>query len=184
MILNCILLAFSASIDSLGIGITYGIKNIKITSISNIILFAISFICTIFSMTIGIFFHKILNETFCKFIGSSLLVLIGLYTIYKSNSIKKNNCYDLDNSHYIDKNEAITLGFALSIDSIAIGISSGIFKINMLILPLFIAAFQLLFLNCGNYIGNYINNYINLSNKMWNVFSGLTLIFIGLLKAL
>lgn len=30
MLLNCIILAISSSIDSLGIGITYGIKNTKI----------------------------------------------------------------------------------------------------------------------------------------------------------
>ena len=33
MILNCILLALSVSIDSIGIGITYGIKNTRITKL-------------------------------------------------------------------------------------------------------------------------------------------------------
>ena len=41
MLLNCILLALSVSIDSLGIGITYGLKKTKIIAISNIILFAL-----------------------------------------------------------------------------------------------------------------------------------------------
>ena len=43
MLLNCILLALSVSIDSLGIGISYGLKNTKVNSLSNITLFAISF---------------------------------------------------------------------------------------------------------------------------------------------
>ena len=43
MLFNCILLALSVSIDSLTIGISYGIKKTKIDNISNTILFAISF---------------------------------------------------------------------------------------------------------------------------------------------
>ena len=43
MLLNCILLALSVSIDSLGIGITYGIKNTKISLIGKIILFIIHY---------------------------------------------------------------------------------------------------------------------------------------------
>ena len=46
MILNCIVLALSVSIDSFGIGITYGIKNTKITNWSKLILFTISLIVT------------------------------------------------------------------------------------------------------------------------------------------
>ena len=42
MLINSILLALSSSLDSLGIGITYGIKNMKISKISRLILFTIS----------------------------------------------------------------------------------------------------------------------------------------------
>ena len=48
MLLNCILLALSVSIDSLGIGISYGIKHTKISKISNFTLFSISFLMTSF----------------------------------------------------------------------------------------------------------------------------------------
>ena len=53
MLLNCILLALSVSIDSLGIGISYGIKHTKISKISNFTLFSISFLMTSFSIFIG-----------------------------------------------------------------------------------------------------------------------------------
>ena len=48
MIINSLILAVSSSIDSLGIGITYGIKNTKISLIARFILFIISFIISIF----------------------------------------------------------------------------------------------------------------------------------------
>ena len=53
MLLSCILLALSVSIDSIIIGITYGIKKTKIEKISNIILFVISFSVTCSSIFLG-----------------------------------------------------------------------------------------------------------------------------------
>ena len=53
MLFNCILLALSVSIDSLTIGISYGLKKTKINNISNIILFAISFCITCGSIFLG-----------------------------------------------------------------------------------------------------------------------------------
>ena len=41
MFINSLILALSSSIDSLGIGITYGIKETRISYIANLILFVI-----------------------------------------------------------------------------------------------------------------------------------------------
>lgn len=66
MLLNCILLALSVSIDSLGIGISYGIKHTKISKISNFTLFSISFIVTSLSINYWKyhFFHTF-RKIFC-----------------------------------------------------------------------------------------------------------------------
>ena len=50
MLINSIVLAISSSIDSLGIGITYGIKNTKISSKAKIILLVISFLVTLIAL--------------------------------------------------------------------------------------------------------------------------------------
>ena len=63
MLLNCILLALSVSIDSLGIGISYGIKHTKISKTSNFTLFSISFIVTSLSIIIG---NTISSILFCN----------------------------------------------------------------------------------------------------------------------
>ena len=63
MIFNCILLALSVSIDSLGIGIPYGLKKTKITIISNIILFAISFCITCGSIFLGHYISALFSPT-------------------------------------------------------------------------------------------------------------------------
>lgn len=50
MLINSLLLAISSSIDSLGIGITYGIRNIKISFLGKLILFTISFLIAFLSI--------------------------------------------------------------------------------------------------------------------------------------
>ena len=50
MLLNYLILAISSSIDSLGIGITYGIKNTKITVLARLILFIVAFLVSTISI--------------------------------------------------------------------------------------------------------------------------------------
>lgn len=183
MMLNCIILALSVSIDSLGIGITYGIKNTKIKTLSNLILFTISFCTTFSSIFLGHYISVLFSPIFSIAIGSSFLIILGIYNIYKvSNSVSVN--YDFDYSNSIDKKEAIFLGLALSIDSVCVGIGCGIIGINDLILPILIATFQLVFLNFGNHIAQKIIKKINIPEQTLSICSGIVLIFVGIMRIL
>ena len=73
---------------------------------------------------------------------------------------------------------------ALSIDSACVGIGSGIIGFNDIILPFFVASFQLVFLNCGNLVANNIAKYINISERALAIFSSIILIFVGVFKAI
>ena len=53
MIIKCILLALSASIDALGLGITYGIKKTKMSKSGNLIIFITLFCLSGLSVFIG-----------------------------------------------------------------------------------------------------------------------------------
>lgn len=183
MIFNCILLAFSVSIDSLGIGITYGIKNTKITKISNVILFLISFCSTCGSIFLGHYISVLFSDNFSTFLGSSFLILLGIYNTYKALNMPPTD-YDIDHSNYIDKKEAIFLGLALSIDSICVGIGSGIIGVNDIILPILVAFFQLFFINCGNLIAKNITSRIKISETTLSLLSSVILIIIGIFRIL
>ena len=183
MIFNCILLALSVSIDSLGIGIPYGLKKTKITIISNIILFAISFCITCGSIFLGHYISALFSPTASTILGSSFLVILGIYNIYKTINAPLTD-YDIDHSNNIDTKEALFLGFALSIDSACVSIGSGIIGFNDIILPFFVASFQLVFLNCGNLVANNVAKYINISERALAIFSSIILIFVGVFKAI
>lgn len=183
MLLNCILLALSVSIDSLGIGISYGIKHTKISKTSNFTLFSISFIVTSISIIIGNTISSILSEKFSVLLGSAFLMLLGFYGIYKNISNKTSN-YDFNNSNEIDKKEAIFLGLALSIDSFCVGLGSGIIGFNDLLLPIFVSVFQLFFINCSTNIANLLLSKFNISDNILSYISSFALILLGTLKIL
>lgn len=81
---NYIFLAISVSIDSLGIGITYGIRNTKMFLSSKFILFIISVLITSVSIFIGRLICAILPSNFATYLGVFILILLGLWIIYQS----------------------------------------------------------------------------------------------------
>lgn len=84
VLINYILLAISVSIDSLGIGLTYGIRNTKIYFLSKIILFIISILITSLAVFIGGLICAILPSNFANYIGIFILVFLGVWIIYQS----------------------------------------------------------------------------------------------------
>ena len=94
MILSSFIIGISSSIDSLGIGITYGIKNTKISSLANIILFFISiFICTI-SMLFGNIIKEFLPGNLTNLLGGLLIIFLGFFMI--KQSLKSNSNINID----------------------------------------------------------------------------------------
>ena len=190
IMLNSILLAISSSIDSLGIGITYGIKNTKISLIGKKILFIISIAITYISIFLGNFIQNIFPSFLTKLIGNSILIFMGIYICLEALKKQDNNSNifnnpissDLDNSKTIDSKEAIFLAIALSLDSFCIGICGSIIDINLALFPFLVSIFQLFFLSIGTFIGIHINKFYKLPQNIWSIISGILLIIIGILK--
>lgn len=179
--ISCILLAMSVSIDALTLGITYGIKHSKITKISNLIVFSIAFVSTSIAIFLGNHISRLFSPFVATFIGSALLILLGIYSIYKSFN-KNTEDYDLDHSNSIDKNEAILLALAVSTDASCVGLTCGIIGFTGFVYPFFAALFHTIFINCGNIIAYYASKKINISDKYLSIFSGIVLILMGLIR--
>lgn len=180
MLFNTFILALSSSIDSLGIGITYGLRNIKLLKKSKIILFVISFFISLASGFIGKILKNVLSTNVCEFIGSSLLLCMGIFIIIQTND--KEISFDFDNSNDISAKEAILLGFALSLDSLCIGIGGSTIGINIYLFSAFSAVLQYIFLSIGNYCGVNLTKFNKIPQSFWSKISGVLLILIGLLK--
>ncbi|MFR7544502.1 MAG: sporulation membrane protein YtaF [Clostridia bacterium] len=204
MLFTIILLALSVSIDALGIGITYGLRKTSISTPAKFILFIVSFAFVCISVSFGYFLASLFPTNIIKIISVILLCLMGFLIIYESMNTNEKKEYkshkiflkplgitiqiirnpissDLNNSKIIEKNESIYLAFALSLDSICVGITSSSFGIYSLLFPILVPLFQFLFLNVGIILGKKIVLY-NTSIKKWNILSGILLIIIGILR--
>ncbi len=84
MLINSIILALSSSIDSLGIGITYGLKNTRISGFAKIVLFIISFLISIVSVWCGDVIKNIFSDFVTKLIGNSILILMGIFVCFQA----------------------------------------------------------------------------------------------------
>ncbi len=211
MLSSFILLAICVSIDSLGIGMTYGLKNTKISFSAKWILLFISFFITSLSLLVGKTISSFFPVTITNFIGSLLLLFLGIWMILPSFKMKKKEvikkeekmyqffiCFlgitiqiirnpsssDLDHSNQIDSKEAIYLGIALSLDAVGIGIGSSMIGFSSFLFPLLVALFQLLFLSLGSYIGRKVQKSFFLPDNIWSIFSGILLIIIAINKCI
>lgn len=211
MLLSSLILAFSSSIDSLGIGITYGIKNTKISFMAKVVLFVISFLISVLSVWFGDLIKNIFSSFATKLIGNIILITMGIFlcfqaiskhqikkTVYEEDEkiysffidflgitikiIKNPTSSDLDSSNSIDSKEALFLGVALSLDCFCIGVGVSIIGISSLFFPLFISIFQLVFLNVGNILGKKLHNLSLLPDNTWSIISGVLLILIGFIR--
>lgn len=180
MFINSLLLAFSSSIDSLSIGITYGIKNTKISIFGQIILFLISIFVTTLSILLGNILKNLLSETISRILGSTILILLGLIIIFQTK--EKSSSFDFNHSNIIDPSEAFALGAALSLDSLCIGIGGSVFGLKISLFPFLVALMQLLFLNTGNFFGRKLVKAFNIPSNILSIVSGILLILMGIIK--
>ena len=184
MLTNSLILSLSSSIDSLGIGITYGIKNTKISYWGKIVLFTISFSISLVSVWFGDMIKNIFSDFVAKLIGNSILIGMGVLICFQSIHKRglSSTSFDLDASNSIDSKEALILGIALSLDCFCIGVGGSILGISSFLFPLFISIFQLIFLSFGNIIGKRLHNLGNLPDNIWSSISGFSLVLIGLVR--
>ena len=212
-ILSLILLSISLSMDSLGIGISYGIRKIRIPLSAKLIICAISMIFTAVAVTLGTLILEIVPANIAEIIGVFMLASLGIFIILSSIlpkkkrnkkenpkhvwslalkplgvtvKIIKNPVYcDFDKSNHIDTFEAIYLGVALSIDSFAAGISSVVSGgINSIMIPIAVGFAQLIFLSFGDLVGKKISSISKVDSKVFVIISGLLLIVMAFIRAL
>ena len=211
MLINSLILALSSSIDSLGIGITYGIKNTKISYRGKIVLFLLSFSISILAVWFGDMIKNIFSAFVAKLIGNMILISMGIFVCFQAihkneintsivkkdekiysffidflgitiKIIKNPTSSDLDSSHSIDSKEALFLGVALSLDCFCMGVGGSMIGISPFLFPLFISVFQLFFLNMGNTLGKGLQQLSLLPDNTWSIISGILLILIGAIR--
>jgi len=204
VILLTIAIAIAANLDNLGVGIAYGIQQIRISHMSNLIIALISFFATWLSAEIGKMISLYLSSQVASIIGAILLFGVGIWIILQPiiTAIKNNQPIidlqllgnkfyigpteilnyperaDIDSSRSVGNWEAVILGIALSINALAGGFDAGAVGISSIVEATLVGIFSFATIIAGYYFGRkYAAEQIG---KYATVISGTLLMAIGL----
>ena len=173
-LLASLLFAVSANVDNFSVGISYGIKKIRIGYLSNLLIAAISALGTFISMYAGMIISRTIPLNVSNALGGLILLILGLWQIIESlvnsyiikakTSSKDNKITcevllnnpeiaDIDKSGYIDVKESISLAFALTINNFGLGISTSMTGIEIVPTVAFTFLFSIFMLFTGYLLG-------------------------------
>ena len=188
-LVSILFFAVSANMDNFIIGISYGIKKIKIHFYANLVIAAITCAGTVISMLIGKALGFFLPERLGAIFGSVILISMGFYYIFKYvyNLVKKKfygdwpidhpEKFDKDNSGNIDLKESVVLGIALTLNNTCLGIGASIGGYNIAVSAGVIFIMSILTIFLGNMIGK--SNIFNILEKYGDLVSGLIILTLG-----
>lgn len=206
--ISLLLLAFAVSLDSFSVGLTYGLRKMKIPLKSILIIACCSCITLIIAMGVGHLLSALLSPVMAERMGGIVLVLLGGWILYQFfrpektkdtlphekmivnfeikslgiviNILKKPMAADFDKSGTITGIEAFILGLALSLDAFGAGVGAAMLGFSPIILALSVATMSSLFVTVGMRTGRFFARSTFV--QRFSFIPGLLLIFIGIWK--
>lgn len=198
---TALLLAVALSIDGLGVGLAYGIRKIKVSFFSILLIVFCAVLAMTFSLLLGQLVAGFIPYHLASFLGGSILVLIGFCQLlqglkkYKDNPvlltiklktfglalqiIREPENADMDRSGDINYREALLLGIALNIDVAGVGLGAAMAGYSFMLIP-FVTIALFLALYLGLIIGK--KSSTGFLGKKGYIIPGLVLMLLGLLN--
>lgn len=135
-------LTFSSSIDNLGVGLSYGVRNIRINLLSNLFIAVICFLFSMCGIYFGMFIATVLPGILPVVLGAFLLVVIGLRIILMAVPRKNQNPSthsEAASPKSIGFVESAVLGVALSANALTNGVGAGLLGFSPLLISILAA---------------------------------------------
>ena len=177
-----ILIAAAVSIDGFWGGLAFGLRKVKISFVSLLIISSWSILCTMSTMLIGHYMRNIISIEIAKYIGAGLLLLLSLYTLKEGYEHRKEsrgsqkpkiNIHDLakliqnplladyDNQNDIKPMEATLFGLAVAMDASIAAFTIAIIGMNPITTPFLFGAAHFIMIGSGNIIArtNVVENF-------------------------
>ncbi|WLR60797.1 sporulation membrane protein YtaF [Guptibacillus hwajinpoensis] len=201
-------LAFAVSVDGFGVGLTYGLRRMRIPFKSILIISIFSAVSMLVAMGFGSLLQLWISDILAQRIGGGILIALGgwvLYQMFRNNKeaektvserillhyeirslgvvisiLRKPTTADFDDSGTITGIEAIMLGAALSLDAFGAGIGASMVGFPPIETSLLIACMSSLFLLLGLKFGNFTSN-IKWMDKL-SFLPGCLLIILGFMR--
>lgn len=188
-ILPSLLFGISASLDALLVGTALGLQKVPLPARHNLLISTVTLIGTVISISLGNLLLPLFPAGIGTRIGSSVLILFGLYYVGKWLFLKW-HCRFSHNSNLCQEKkkfaehrelsltQTLALGCALSMNNIGIGFSASITGLPFL--PASVSTFfcSFGFLSLGSRLGR--SALLQQAGEYTDPISGLLLILLGL----
>ncbi len=176
-----LVLVTALSVDAFAAGFAYGVSKIKVPVVSVFIVTGISSLIFAVFLMAGSLVNSMIPERLTRQFSFLLLFVLGLVKLFDRSRHEEAEAADKNKDNLVSPGEAVALGAALSIDSIAAGVGAGIPAGD--IPAAFIASFLVggLAVTCGCGLGHLISARCR-SNLCW--VSGCLLLLLAFMKLL
>lgn len=204
-IFSLILLATAVSLDGFWGGFAFGLRKVKITPLSLLIISSWSVVCTMVVMLIGHSLKNIISFDWAKIIGSILLFLLGLLTLKEGYKQKKEHIdcrrnflaynikfkdlikilrnpilADIDKENDIKPAEGTVLGLAVAMDASIAAFTVSLLGFNPFITPFLFGFTHFILIGAGNFVAR--QNIINHFSQKFSMLPGFILIALAILR--
>ncbi|KUP26011.1 manganese efflux pump [Paenibacillus sp. DMB5] len=104
---SLLLLAFALSLDGFGVGITYGLRKMKIPLLSILIISLCSGIVIGVSMQVGVLLAKVVSPDAASIIGAVILVLMGCWSLIQMLTQKERSPQDEEREAALERSGGV-----------------------------------------------------------------------------
>lgn len=178
--LQIFMLAVAVSVDGFGAGFAYGVGKVRVPIHSLFIVSAVSSVMLGASLGAGCLIGGFLPETAARVIGIVTLLLLGTVKLFDCAGGREAKEANQNGDLLLSAKEALFLGVALSLDSIAAGIGVGTESAVMLwAIPAAFAA-NICMMWSGSQVGKVLSHKIK-TNLNW--VSGALLLLLAFIRA-
>ena len=196
-IVTLFILAIATSLDSLGVGVAYGLNGTRVRFSAHVCISIVMMAITWTSVALGNRISHILPEAVAKGMSALFFAGIGLWILLPALKKKRQRpsaapehaptltevlenpqLADRDRSRDIDLREAFLLGIALSLNNIGGGISAGLIQLNAFAMASLSVFFNVVCIAGGHLVGSRLGAS-RLSGYAVTL-SGILLILVGL----
>lgn len=182
-------LVIAVSLDGFGVGVTYGMRKVRVPIIALFIIMLCSGMVVLASMTIGTMLRLFISPEIAKIFGGVILIFIGLFSLWNIIRAKlakqssdpsgrgiKHRLHDfkevlmtpdkadLDKSGAISAGEAFLLGIALALDAFGAGLGASMLGYSPLLTAGLIACMSGIFLFWGIRTGIFLSRFRQLQS--------------------
>lgn len=172
------LLAVSANIDNLGVGVAYGVKRRSIVLGHNLLIALVSGGATLLSMAAGEWLNDYMSEAFANVLSGAIMIAIGLCGVAHAMRRRSNVSPQIGPGPRTSTSEAAVLAVSLAFNNLGSGLGAGISHVSIALTAGLTAAGSMVTIAGGHLVGRRTSRAI--SRRRLGVTAGLIFIVVGI----